>query len=653
MLLPYYVSALNIEHACFEQTASYEAFEGLCFVDTLELAEEEQHTLSFMTEANTARVERQKKTPITIIIGNPPYNQSQQDENDKNKNRKYDVIDHRISDTYIKDSASTLTMQVYDPYIKFFRWATDRLQGSDGIVCMVTNNNFVRENAFDGVRKHFYQDYSCIYHVDLHGNVRKNPKLSGTTHNVFGIQVGVGITVAVRSSKHKAHRLFYHRVPENMRREEKLKWLAERQTVSGIQWESLIPDSRNTWLVPKNADEFEELMPIGTKASKAASSTSTRTEAILKVYSPGVQTNSDAYVYDFSRESLVTRTAAMIENFNSELDRWKRMGCPKNLDEFLKVDEKVLKWIRNTKRSLLRGRCITFDAAKIRLGLYRPFSKRHYCFLRPFNEDVYRLPTFLPTADSQSENRIIVTSDIGFRASSFSVLITDAIPERHLCASTDTHQCFPFYVYDEDGSNRRENITDWALMRFREHYEDKKISKFDIFYYVYAVLHLPGYREKFADNLKKDLPRVPFLADFHAFSVAGKRLAELHLCYENLEPWPLEWVHAEGKPLSFSVEKMKLSKDKTCLTVNESLTLANIPPEAFDYRLGNRSALEWVIDQYQVSEDKRSGITSDPNRPDDEEYIVRLVGQVVRVSVETVRIVSGLPATVAQAQEPA
>jgi len=184
------------------------------------------------------------------------------------------------------------------------------------------------------------------------------------------------------------------------------------------------------------------------------------------------------------------------------------------------------------------------------------------------------------------------------------------------------------------------------LTRFREHYEDESISKNEIFHYVYALLHLPGYRERFADNLKKDLPRVPFLSDFPAFSKAGNRLAALHLGYESLEPWPLKWVYAKGKPLSYSVQKMKLSKDKTCLKVNESLTLANIPPEVFNYRLGNRSALEWVIDQYQVSEDKRSGIMSDPNRLDDEEYIVRLVGQVVRVSVETVRIVAELSTTV-------
>jgi predicted helicase len=214
----------------------------------------------------------------------------------------------------------------------------------------------------------------------------------------------------------------------------------------------------------------------------------------------------------------------------------------------------------------------------------------------------------------------------------------------HLCAAVDAHQCFPFYLYNEDGANRRENVTDWALEQFRTHYKNKKISKWDIFYYVYGLLHHPGYREKFADNLKRELPRIPLAPDFAAFSTAGKELARLHLEYESLNEWPLEWLETPGVPLSYRVEKMKLSKDKTSLAVNPSLTLGGIPPETFRYRLGNRSALEWVIDQNQVSEDKRSGIRSDPNRPGDPQYIVRLAGQVVRVSIETVRIVEGLPA---------
>jgi predicted helicase len=207
----------------------------------------------------------------------------------------------------------------------------------------------------------------------------------------------------------------------------------------------------------------------------------------------------------------------------------------------------------------------------------------------------------------------------------------------------DAHQCFPFYVYDEDGDRRRENITDWALKHFRDHYRNKKITKWDIFYYVYGLLHHPGYRQRYADNLKRELPRIPLTPDFRAFAAAGENLARLHLDYEKLEPWPLEWMETPGVPLSYHVEKMRLAKDKRSLVVNASLTLAGIPPEVFEYRLGNRSALEWVIDQYQVSEDKRSGIRSDPNRADDPEYIVRLVGQVTRVSVETAGAVKNLP----------
>lgn len=204
--------------------------------------------------------------------------------------------------------------------------------------------------------------------------------------------------------------------------------------------------------------------------------------------------------------------------------------------------------------------------------------------------------------------------------------------------------CFPFYVYDEDGSNRRENITDWSREHFREHYKNKKIDKWAIFYYIYGVLHHPAYREKFADNLKRELPRIPFAPDFYAFSNAGKKLAKLHLDYEKQKEWKLSFGETPRVPLSYRVEdKMRLNKDMTQLNVNPSLTLSGIPSEVFEYRLGNRSALDWVIDQYQVSTDKRSGITSDPNRADDEKYIVRLIGQVIRVSFETVQIVKKLP----------
>ena len=620
MLMPYYIAALNIEHAYLDLTGQYEPFDGLCFVDTLDLAEARQ--LPMFSEANTERVDRERKAQITVIIGNPPYNVGQLNENDNNKNRKYKEVDRRISETYVRDSSATLRMQLYDPYVRFFRWASDRLEGRDGIVCFVSNNSFVDQIAFDGMRNHLMRDFTHIDHIDLHGNVRKNPRLSGTTHNVFGIQVGVGITVAVRCSGGK--RLRYHRVPEGWRREEKLASLGEIRA----EWEVLRPNPSGGWLALENSEAF-------------ASHASIR--EVFAIHSRGVATNGDSYVYDFSRTTLAQRAGLMVEDFNTQVDRWKRRGSPKKLEGVLVVNERVHKWIRNTKRTLLRGRYLTFSSDHIRTALYRPYAKRYYYFDRALNEDTYQFPRILPTGTAELENRYVGLTDIGSEKP-FMCLAGVAIADMHLVGAGAQAQCFPFYTYSPDGSNRHENITDAALEKFRAHYRNPAIAKWDIFHYIYAVLHHPAYREKFADNLKRELPRIPFAPDFAAFADAGRELARLHVEYETLEPWPLEWVENPAYPLSYRVEdKMRLDKDKTALTVNPSLTLAGIPPETFEYRLGNRSALEWVVDQYRVTEDERSGIKSDPNREDDPQYIVRLVGQVVRVSVETVRIVRSLP----------
>jgi predicted helicase len=637
MLLPYYIAALNVEHAYYELTGSYEPFEGLCFVDTLDLAEAEQKTFAFFTERNTERVERQKRTPITVIIGNPPYNVGQLDENDNNKNRKYDVIDGRIKQTYVKDSSATLRAQVYDPYVKFFRWATDRL-GRDGIVCFVTNNSFVDLTVFDGMRKHMMRDFSRIYHLHLEGNVRQNPQLSGTAYNVFGIQVGVGITIGVKSGKHTEHQLFFHRLDKQLRRAAKLEWLQDHQSISYIEWTALVPDAESNWLAIAHASEFEAMLPMGSKGTKAGPSRNV--EAVFKDYCSGVKTNGDVYLYDHDRQRLKARVSRIVEDFNTQLDRWLRSGRPDDIDEFISLDVKVHKWIRNTKRTLLHGKHAALDESRIRSGVYRPYVRKFYFFERAFNEDLYRFPRFFPTPESELENTIICVTN--HSQIDFSAQIMKAVA--CLDVGGRPSQCFPFYVYDEDGSNRRENVTDWALTQFQARYPSVAISKWDVFHYVYGLLHHPGYRGRFADNLKRDLPRIPFAPDFAAFAEAGRRLADLHLNYEALDPYPLRFVDSPGVPLSYVVsDKMKLSADKTALRVNDSLTLAGLPPEAFAYKLGNQSALEWVIDQYRVSEDARSGIRSDPNRPDDPEYIVRLVGQVVRVSVETVKIVAGLP----------
>ena len=635
MLLPYYIAALNIEHAFFELTGDYEPFEGLCFVDTLNLAENRQ--LAMFTEENTARVARQRKAPITVIIGNPPYNVGQVDENDNNKNRKYSVIDGRIKQTYGKDSKATLNTKLYDPYVKFFRWAMDRLNGRDGIVCFVTNNSFVDQIAFDGMRKHLLKDFSRVYHLHLEGNVRQNPTLSGTAYNVFGIQVGVGITVAVRVQQHKTPKLSFHRIDKNLRRAGKLAWLAEHKSVSGVKWKKLTPDDRHTWLVPKNASEFAGFLALGDKETKGDAADTAN--VIFKLFSLGLATNRDEWAYDFTRDGVTSKMKRLITNYNYEVFRLSQEDAlPKNVDDFVNNDPQFIKWTDRLKESLLERKTIKFDPAKVRSALYRPFTRQWVYFDHLMNQRRYQQHHIFPTPETELENRVIWIK-VGTELPMFALLssrVVDLLPQ-------GGSQCFPFFTYDEDGSNKKQNISDLAVEEFRNRYKTKQLNKWDIFFYTYALLHHPGYREKFADNLKRELPRIPFVTDFKAFAKAGRELGDLHLKYDQSDQCELNWIEAPGVPLSYRVEKMKLTKDKTAVVVNPSLTLSGIPPEAFEYRLGNRSALEWVIDQYQVSEDKRSGIRSDPNRADDPEYIVRLIGQVTHVSVETVRIVNSLP----------
>ncbi len=629
MLLPYYIAALNIEHAFYAKTGRYEPFEGLCFVDTLDLAEKRQATFEFLNVENTQRVERQRNTPITVIIGNPPYNANQLNENDNNKNRTYPVVDRRIKETYAASSSATLKNKLYDPYVKFIRWATDRLNGRDGVVCFVTNNSFVVDQApFDGMRALLQRDFTRIVHVDLHGNVRQNPKLSGTSHNVFGIQVGVGITIAVRQKKDKKHAVNYLRVPEFWRRERKLGWLKEVATFSGTRLKKVVPDEQSNWLVLDTAAKFARFLPMGSENG----------ETIFDRFSTGAKSNRDDIVYDFSQDACRSRVEAFAENYNSEVDRFKRKGTAKDVDSF--VDPRKVKWSSTLKLHLQRGRYAEFDAHKLRACLYRPYTKRTLYFDEILNDRPGLFRRVFPTPRDERENLAIYSTN--HSQVPFSVIVTNCIANEAVGGRAGI--CLPFYTYDETGSHRRDNITDWAVNQFRRHYKSKSIDKEGIFFYIYGLLHHRAYREKYAENLKRDLPRIPLAHDFAAFSKAGRELADLHLKYETLKPAKLMEIESPDLPLSYRVEKMKLAKDKTSLRVNDSLALAGIPPETFEYHLGNRSALEWVIDQYQVSEDKRSGIVSDPNRADDPEYIVRLVGQVVRVSVETVKIVNSLPA---------
>ena len=637
MLLPYYIASMNIEHEFYEATGRYQPFEGICLVDTFELVEEDKPYLPYFTEENAERVQKQKETPMFVVIGNPPYNVGQVNENDNNKNRKYETMAARVKETYARDSAASNKNKLSDPYVRAIRWASDRIE-EEGVVAFVTNNSFLDAVAFDGMRKHLSDDFDAIYILDLGGNVKKNPKLSGKTHNVFGIQVGVSINFFIKRNDNINGQveIFYARLDECWRKEHKYRYLDSKKHYRCIEWQPITPDRRYTWLTEGLHAEFETFIPMGTKKAKKAKGQVS--DVIFKTYGLGVNTNRDAWAYNYNRNTLVDNMSRMIDTYNEEVFRWeRRANRDANVDEFVINDNARISWSETLKRNLQRGKTTDFSKEKVRTSLYRPFTKLDLYFDRIMTERVSVFPSVFPTPETEKENQVIWLKT-GKEWPMFA-LMTNKLPN---LLPQGGSQCFPFYTYDEDGRNRRENITDWALAQFRAHYGDDSIGKWDIFHYVYSLLHHPTYRERYQANLKRDLPHLPYTPDFWGFAKAGRRLGEIHVGYEAVDEYPLRFVETPDTPLDWRVEKMRLFKDKTGVKYNDFLTLDGIPAKALNYRLGNRSALEWVIDQYRVKTDKRSGIVNDPNREDDEEYIVRLIQKVVAVSLETVEIVEGL-----------
>ena len=641
MLLPYYIASMNIEHAYFEKMGRYAPFKHICFVDTFDTfglmdAPNQTGHFTFLTAENTQRVQEQKKTPMFVVIGNPPYNASQANENDNNKNRPHEAVDNRVRATYAAASTAQLKNKLYDPYVKGLRWASDKI-GPEGIIAFITNNSFLDAEMFDGMRQCLTEEFDTLYLLNLGGNIRKGQPGDS---NVFGIQVGVSINFLVKTGQPREGRarILYTDEAAALPKERTFQFLADCAHVGNVTWRELQPNARQMWLTEGLRDDFETFLPMGTKAAKAAKGEVEG--ALFKTYSLGVVTARDAWAYHFRQETLTANMTRMIAFYNAEVGRWEgRADLQMSVNDFVNTDRRKIKWTDRLKAELKKGEQVTFSQEKIRASLYRPFTKSHLYFDRLMNQRVYVFPSIFPTPETEQENRVICVPSTGARAD-FSCFLSNVIPNLTL-TGTDGNQCFPFYTYDEDGTNRRENITDWALSQFRAHYADDTITKWDIFHYNYAILHHPEYRERYQVNLKHDLPHLPFAPEFWTFVNIGRALADLHVNYETLDVLP---NLIETPPLNWRVEKMTLSKDKTSLRYNESLTVVDIPAEVFDYRLGNRSALEWVVDRYRVREDPHgSSIVADPNRGEDAQYIVRLLGQVMHVSVETVRLIAELP----------
>ena len=648
MLLPYYIASMNIEHEYYDATGVYEPFAGICLVDTFDLAEDRQMPL-FAPE-NTQRVESQRKTPMFVVIGNPPYNMGQVNENDNNQNRKYPTMDQRVKDTYVKDSTATLRNKLSDPYVKAIRWASDRI-GTEGIVAFVTNNSFVDAIAFDGMRKHLELDFTRIYHLDLKGNARTSgERRRQEAGNVFNdqIRVGVGITFFIRSegAKKEEGEVWVYSIDDYVAARDKQKALTRFGHYANVPLKRSTINKEHTWLTGGLRAEFEAFLPMGSREAKTARGGEEQT--IFDLYSLGVITSRDSLAYSFDPNLLRDRVLTFIEIYNSTVDRKRRSDPNDSVESFINTNDPRIKWSRQVKASLRKLESSDFEELHLRSSLYRPFCRNHLYFNNFWNEERYQQFYIFPTPSAELENQAICLTAVGNKKP-FHCLMSKHIPDYHL---TGDSQCFPFYTYDEDGTNRRENITDWALDSFRAHYRDDTITKWDIFHYVYGLLHHPAYRERYQANLKRELPRIPFTPDFRAFASAGARLAHIHVHYEDQPQYPLAQLETPDAPLDWRVEKMRLSKDRTQLTYNRFLTLDGIPSAAFNYRLGNRSALEWVIDQHRVKTDKRSGITNDPNRPDDPQYILRLLAKVISVSLETVNIVKELPGLGIEEAEP-
>lgn len=381
------------------------------------------------------------------------------------------------------------------------------------------------------------------------------------------------------------------------------------------------------------------MTPIGTREARDAT-TDFGQEVVFKEYSLGVSTNRDSLAYGFQRVDLEAAIAEFCVRYSAELDRWRRLKRkPKSADDF--VDYDALKWSRKLKRNLVSGKEVTFDPASVRTALYRPFTKKYLYY----NDSVVDHPALFGSVfpTDSSDNLVMCVPTVGSR-DRWCVMVTDVIPDLHVL-SNDGFQAFPLYVYTKDG-RRNDNVTEWWRQTMGDRL-GQEVSALDAFYYAYAVFHHPRYRSTFSTVLRRDLPRLPVphqVVPFRAFVESGKELVRLHIGYEQLKPWPLKWIERADATLDYRVERPRLSRDRASVAVNKWLTLADIPEKVFGYALGNRSALEWVIDQYQVIRDSDGNLAADPNRSDDPEYIVRLIGQVIRVSIDTADIVSELPA---------
>lgn len=639
-ILPYYVANLNIEATYQAITGQFAEFPGLVFVDTLDNVDAlgiysgHQHDLlGAIADENAERIKRQNRRKISVIIGNPPYNANQQNENQNNKNRTYQRVDQRIKQTYLKQSRATKT-KLYDMYVRFFRWASDRLS-DEGIVAFITNRSFIDSRMADGFRRQVAKDFSEGWIVDLGGDYKRTG--AGGSGNIFGIGTGVAISFWVRRRNQRSPTTIHYVAAPPGTSEDKKSWVAAA-TLHDVAGSILEHREDAAWVDIPSVDtsEYLSIADAKTKAWEG----SNRDRSIFKIYSLGVVTNRDDWVIDSSKKTLLKKAIHQAHVYESAISDMRPFARSDQDEQRFTND---IKWTRLLKTVARRRRPLGDVPSAIRPIYYRPFTKRLIIYHPLLNEFQYQTPQLWPYADSvnpafafASEERV-----------PFSAIAFRQTPNKDLFLPSAA-QTVARYRYTKSGE-RIDNITDWAVNKFIAHYGKKAgVTKDAIFAYCYAVLHDPLYREKYALNLKREFPRIPFYDDFAQWAGWGQQLLDLHIGYENAKPFKFTRIdtpnpkRAKG---SHPKPKLKSEPDKGLVIVDEDTQLTGIPPEAWTYRLGNRSGIDWVLDQHKEKAPRDPTVRAKFNTyrfADHKEEMIKLLARVVTVSLETVKIADAM-----------
>jgi len=685
VLLAYYIAAINIENAYHDATPDpndgigtdkYTPFDGIVLTDTFQLGESDNSDKLFseMFPKNSERVAKQKKAPLRVIMGNPPYSVGQKSANDNAQNQKYEKLDARISNTYAEQTDATNKNSLYDSYIKAFRWSSDRLDPKNGgIISFITNGAWLDGNSTDGFRKSLEKEFTSIYVFNLRGNARTSGELRQKEGGgVFGLgsRTPIAITLLVKNpaSTNTKATIHYHDIGDYLNQADKLSIIKNLSSVGNeeMQWKTLTPNEHGDWISVRNEifKTFIQLEPDKKFNPKS--------ESFFALNSMGIGSSRDAWVYNFSYSKLLLNMEKTINFYNKQVNEYKAVVLDDKktkIEDFINSEHENISWSSSLIPKVEKGIKVEFQKTKVFNAMYRPFCSMNLYYGEHFVHRRGQYEQIFPTNDKSKNLLICVQQDAGEKMSPF---IVNVIADLELVHHA---QCFPLYYYeerqkqsrglfDEGGDSeyiRRDGVSDFILERAIAMY-GKTVNKEDIFYYVYGFLHSPEYRELFANDLKKMLPRLPLVEDvrdFWAFSKAGRALAGLHINYENVPAYDdVKVVGAEKlsfldeEPIDsgiFKVEKMRFPKknQKDTIHYNSKITITNIPAKAYDYVVNGKSAIDWIMERYAVTTHKESGITNNPNDWADEvvnpRYILDLLLSIINVSVQTIDIVAGLP----------